>query len=85
MSLLRQKDLCLWDSMVLVDGLVDGLMEGEVEEVAEEKGDRIRPDLICNRVLRKGVCNRVKCRFSPCVFKDVKALEWHMVQKCWDR
>ena len=71
MSLLRQGDLSLWGSMLFVE------MSGGSRKPI------IRPHLNCNRIMRKGTCNRAKCRFSPCVLKDLKAVEWYMVEKCW--
>lgn len=71
-SQLRDGDLSPWDSMLFVE--TGG---------AYLRKPKIRPDLGCNRFTRKGSCNRDKCRFAPCVFKDLKAMEWYMVQKCW--
>uniref|UniRef100_A0A6C0J0A1 Uncharacterized protein n=1 Tax=viral metagenome TaxID=1070528 RepID=A0A6C0J0A1_9ZZZZ len=32
-------------------------------------------NMLCNRLMRKGNCNREKCRFAPCVFKSLKTQE----------
>jgi|APSaa5957512535_1039671.scaffolds.fasta_scaffold33826_3 hypothetical protein len=72
MSQLRDGDLSLWDSMLYVEAGCVNLHR-----------PRIRPDLGCNRFTRKGICNREKCRFVPCVLKDLKAMEWYRVEKCW--
>jgi hypothetical protein len=71
-QLLREGDLSPWDSMLYVEA-----------RGANLRKPKIRPDLMCNRILRKGICNREKCRFDPCVLNDLKAVEWYMVGRCW--
>jgi hypothetical protein len=64
MSLLKPGSLSPWDSVLFVE--------------VKSKGGRehkIRPDLNCNRIMRKNVCNRVNCRFAPCVFQDLKEMQ----------
>jgi len=74
MSLLQEGDLSLWNSMVFVE---------LKSTLVKTHKTWIRPELVCNRVLRKGTCSRANCRFSPCVLKDLKAMEWYKVAKCW--
>uniref|UniRef100_A0A6C0IZX6 Uncharacterized protein n=1 Tax=viral metagenome TaxID=1070528 RepID=A0A6C0IZX6_9ZZZZ len=70
MSQLRDGDLSPWDSMLYAEA-----------KGANLRKPKMRPDLSCNRIMRKGICNREKCRFSPCVFKSLKTQEW--IEKCW--
>lgn len=79
MSLLRAGDLRIWDSKLFIDICEDwrahseeeGRTDGKVCEVVKANDNvmkRLRPDLYCDRVHRKGGCKRVNCRFAPCVF-----------------